>query len=149
MAWRIKRYDTHKVNNKCLLLSLIASKYRRKCGPENWIHPAFSLSYSPTEGKALAACPPHVPPQPLGGGQLHHWLSLLSKNRFPSQMASFWILPEHLVPPTAHSREEGGVVLVEEQSAGFQQTWEECPLGSLLAEPPFPKRHCQRVLGTQ
>lgn len=54
-------------------------------------------------------------------------------------MVSLWNLPEHLVPPTAHSREEGGVVFAEEQSAGFQRTWEECPLGSLLAEPPFPK----------
>lgn len=68
-------------------------------------------------------------------------------------MVSLWNLPEHLVPPTAHSREEGGVVLAEEQSAGFQQTWEECPLGSLLAETPFPKIYktgiCQRALGTQ
>lgn len=54
-------------------------------------------------------------------------------------MVSLWNLPEHLVPPTAHSREEGGVVLAEMQSAGFQQTWKEYPLSSLLAVPPFPK----------
>lgn len=54
-------------------------------------------------------------------------------------MASLRILPEHLAPPTAHSREQGCVVLAEEQSSGFQQTWEESPLGSLLAELPFPK----------
>lgn len=79
----------------------------------------------------MAACPLHVPLLPLGVGRLHYRLSLLSKNRFPSQMASLWILPEHLVPPTAHSWEERGVVLAEEQSAGFQQTWKESPLGSL------------------
>lgn len=87
----------------------------------------------------MAATPPDVPPLPLEFGWLHHRLSLLSKNRFPSQMASLWILPEHLVPPTAHSREEGSVVLAGEQSSGFQQTWGESPLGSLLAELPLPK----------
>lgn len=87
----------------------------------------------------MAVCLPSIPPLLWGPGRLHQRLSLLSKNRFPSQMASLWILPEHLVPPTAHSREEGCVVLAEEQSSGFQQTWEESPLGSLLAELPFPK----------
>lgn len=54
-------------------------------------------------------------------------------------MVSLPNLPEHLVPPTAHSREVDGVVLAEEQSAGFQQTWEEYLLSFPLAEPPFPK----------
>lgn len=31
------------------------------------------------------------------------------------------------------------MVLAEEQSSGFLQPWEESPLGSLLAERPFPK----------
>lgn len=47
------------------------------------------------------------PPLLWGPCRLHRRPSLLSKNRFPSQMAHRWILPEHLVPPTAHSREEG------------------------------------------
>lgn len=73
--------------------------------------PAFSLSCPPAEGTALALCLPSIPPLLQGAGRLRHRLSLLSKNRFPSQMASLSILPEHLVPPTAHSREQGCVVL--------------------------------------
>lgn len=88
----------------------------------------------PAEGKALAACPPDFPRLLLGVGRFHHRLSLLSKNRFPSQMASLWILPKHLVPPTAHSREEGGMVLMEEQSSG---SWKGSPLSSFPAKPPF------------
>ncbi|XP_060238999.1 peroxisomal membrane protein 4 isoform X2 [Meriones unguiculatus] len=91
--------------------------------------------------KSLCALQSHVQ------GETHQMHSFLAafiggillfgeNNNINSQMASLWILPEHLLPPTAHSREEGVLVPTERNRACLQQLWEEPSFTPLLAEPP-------------
>lgn len=85
--------------------------------------------------KALAAHP-HSPMSPhccWGLGRHLTPLSLFPKNRFPSQMASLWILPRHLVSPTAHSRREAVWSPCRTRAPAPGRSSHSAPL---LAQPP-------------